>query len=477
MYSYATVYLFVWITISLVASSHAALFKRDSRSLVGWVGVICLAPIAGAFLYLMFGINRIQRRAQKRLRVDESQVAFSHDLPPDQIETNLLGADAAHLVPFANLVGRVVGRKLLDGNEVKFLQNGDEAFPEMLQAIEAAKNSVTLSTYIFDRDEVGKLFITALQEAVQRGVLVRLLVDDVGIRYSFPTIIGTARRAKIPVARFLPALIPWLFHYSNLRNHRKILVVDGRVGFTGGINIREGHCLQRKPRHAERDIHFRIVGPVVAHLQQSFAQDWFCTTGEEIVGEAWFPEITSAGNSLARGIADGPDEDLDKLRMVLLGAIASAQSSITIVTPFFLPDAALIASLNVASLRGVDVRIVIPEKPDVRLVRWAAMALMWQVLEHGCRVWRSKAPFDHSKLMIVDGQWTLLGSMNWDPRSLRLNFEFNVECYDAELASSLLSIAEASILESRECKLADVESRNLLIKLRDGFARVLTPYL
>ena len=477
MLSYTTVYLFAWMTISFVASSHAALFKRDSRSLAGWVGIIWLAPIAGAAFYLMFGINRIQRRAQKRRRIDESQAGCSHELPPEQIETNLLSIDAAHLEPLANLIGRVVGRPLVSGNEVKLLQNGDDAFPEMLRAIESAKHSVTLSTYIFDRDEVGKLFIAGLQGAIRRGVLVRLLVDDVGIRYSFPTIIGSAKRANIPVARFLPALIPWLFHYANLRNHRKILVVDGRVGFTGGINIRDGHCLQRKPRHAERDVHFRIIGPVVAHLQQAFAQDWFCTTGEELSGEAWFPEMTSSGSSLARGIADGPDEDLDKLRMVLLGAIASARSSIAIVTPFFLPDPAIIASLNVASLRGVDVRIVIPEKPDVRLVRWAAMALMWQVLEHGCRVWRSKAPFDHSKLMIVDGQWTLLGSMNWDPRSLRLNFEFNVECYDAELAGSLLGIVDASILESCECKLADVERRNLLIKLRDGFARVLTPYL
>ncbi len=477
MYSYATVYLFVWMTISFVASSHVALFKRDSRSLVGWVGIIWLAPIAGAVFYWMFGINRIQRRAQKRMRVAETQGWRAHDLPPDPMETSRVGPQSAHLAPLESLVGRVVGRPLLNGNDVKLLQNGDDAFPEMLRAIESAQHSVTLSTYIFDRDEVGKQFINALQEAVQRGVLVRLLVDDVGIRYSFPTIVGTAKRANIPVARFLPVLIPWLFHYSNLRNHRKILVVDGRVGFTGGINIREGHCLQRKPRHAERDIHFRIVGPVVAHLQQSFAQDWFSTTGEEIAGEAWFPKITSAGNSLARGIADGPDADLDKLRMVLLGAIASAQSSITIVTPFFLPDAALIASLNVASLRGVDVRIVIPEKPDVRLVRWASMAQMWQVLEHGCRVWRSKAPFDHSKLMIVDGQWTLLGSMNWDPRSLRLNFEFNVECYDAELATSLQKIVDASILESRECKLTDVDDRNLLVRLRDGFARVLTPYL
>ncbi len=477
LYSYATAYLIFWITISFVASSHAALYKRDSRSLAGWIGVIWIAPILGAAFYLMFGINRIQRRAQKRRRVGEGSATHSGETALTPVVESDLGDGASHLVSLANLVGRVVNRPLLSGNEVQCLLDGDEAYPEMLRAIETAQHTVTMSSYIFDRDAIGQQFLETLQAAMKRGVRVRLLVDDVGVRHSWPTIIRRARRMGIPVARFLPALIPWLLYYANLRNHRKLLVIDGQVGFTGGINIREGHCLHRPTRHPERDIHFRIAGPVVTQLQHTFAQDWYCTTGEELSGEAWFPEIPDTGMIPSRGISDGPDDDLDKLRMVLLGAITSARSSIAIMTPYFLPDAAIISALNVASLRGVEVRIVLPEKPDVPPVGWAAQALLSQVLEYDCRVWMSKAPFDHSKLMIVDGQWTLLGSMNWDPRSLRLNFEFNLECYNEELARSLLNIVDERIADSRRFTLADVEKRSFAIKLRDGFARVFTPYL
>ncbi len=478
MYSYATAYLVLWIAISFLASSHAALYKRDSRSLVGWIGIIWIAPILGATFYFLFGINRIQRRAQKRMRVDDDgPVSNTDQWQPQPIAESYLGSGASHLVSLGNLVGRVVNRPLLAGNQVNFLRNGDEAFPEMLRAIESARHSITMSSYIFDRDPIGIQFLESLQLAMKRGVLVRLLVDDVGVRHSWPTMLRSAKRKSIPVARFLPVLVPRLLHYANLRNHRKLLVIDGRVGFTGGINIREGHCLHRANRYLVRDVHFRIAGPVVAQLQHTFAHDWYCTTGEELYGEKWFPGIPESGGTLSRGISDGPDEDLDKLKMVLLGAIMSAHSSIAIMTPYFLPDDSIISALNIASLRGVQVRIVVPERPDVAPVGWAMVALLSQLLEHDCRVWMSKAPFDHSKLMIVDGQWTLLGSMNWDPRSLRLNFEFNVECYDEQLAGSLLKIVDETILESRQCTLVDVDARCLAIKLRDGLARVLTPYL
>ncbi|MDA1232171.1 MAG: phospholipase D-like domain-containing protein, partial [Planctomycetota bacterium] len=313
--------------------------------------------------------------------------------------------------------------------------------------------------------------------AVERGVAVRLLVDDVGARYSWPSVIRMARRAGIPVAGFLPVLLPRLTAFANLRNHRKLLIVDGRIGFTGGINIREEHCLESKSKHAIQDLHFRLTGPVVSQLQDAFARDWFFTTHERLEGELWFPDIAPVGETLARGIADGPDEDFDILRNTILGAIASARSSIAIMTPYFLPDAAIIASLNVAAMRGIEVRIIIPHRTNLAFVQWASTAQLWQILQRGCRLWRSGEPFDHSKLMIVDEQWSFLGSANWDPRSLRLNFEFNVECYDKNLAQSLLAIFEIRLHASQECTLEDVDQRRLLIRVRDGFARTLAPYL
>jgi cardiolipin synthase len=321
------------------------------------------------------------------------------------------------------------------------------------------------------------MFLDALASAVARRVEVRVLVDDVGARYTWPSIVRSLRRAGITVGKFLPTRLPWGFRYSNMRNHRKILVADGRIGFAGGMNIREGNMLATAKRCPIQDLHFRIDGPVVSHLQEVFAFDWRFCTGEQLEGDAWFPRIDASGEALARGISDGPDEDFDKSRLTLLGAISCARQSLSIVTPYFLPDSSLITSLCVAAMRGVSVDIVLPEKNNLTLVQWASMAVVGELVERGCRVWFSPPPFDHTKLMLVDELWSLIGSTNWDPRSLRLNFEFNVECYDAALAKRLGDFAQKKIDASRGLSLADIHGRNLAVKLRDGVARLASPYL
>jgi cardiolipin synthase len=275
---------------------------------------------------------------------------------------------------------------------------------------------------------------------------------------------------------FLPRLTPAWLPFVNLRNHRKILVVDGRVGFTGGMNVRDDF-LPRPGRPAFDDLQIRLEGPAVGHLQSAFGEDWLFTAGEELEGPGWSPPLEPAGKVLARGISDGPDEDFETIRWVLLGALAAAQSSVRIVTPYFLPDTALVTALNVAAMRGVEVDVVLPERTNLPLVQWAQTAQLWQVLERGCRVWWSEAPFDHTKAMVVDGSWVLLGSANWDPRSLRLNFELDVECYDVALAAEVEALVGAKIERSRPATLADVDRRSLPAKLRDGAARLLSPYL
>jgi cardiolipin synthase len=263
----------------------------------------------------------------------------------------------------------------------------------------------------------------------------------------------------------------------NLRTHRKILITDGQMGFTGGMNIRVGHCLKRNPKSPVQDIHFRVQGPVVTQLQEVFADDWLFTTGESLRGEAWFPKPQKAGNMLARGVPDGPDEDYEKLRWTLLGALSTARYSIRVVTPYFLPDPSLVSALNLAAMRGVEVDILLPAQNNLAFVQWASRAMWWQVLTHGCRLWLTPPPFDHSKLMLVDGCWTLLGSANWDPRSLRLNFEYNLECYDYELTQQLEELVKAKRESAHRVTLEEVDQRPLPGRLRDGVARLLTPYL
>jgi cardiolipin synthase A/B len=285
------------------------------------------------------------------------------------------------------------------------------------------------------------------------------------------------RREGVRYARFLPAFPLWRLLSMNLRNHRKILVVDGRVGFTGGMNIRIGHWLAKRPGHPVRDLHFRLGGPVVAHLQEVFADDWFFTTHEPLRGETWFPPLDHCGPVLARGIADGPDEDFEKLRWTILAALSAARTSVRVATPYFLPDPTIIAALNLAAMRGVSVKILLPSRGNLPFVQWASRAHWWQVLERGCRLWLSPPPFDHSKVFVVDDAWALVGSTNWDPRSLRLNFEFNVECYDPALAAELTGWFDEQLRHSHETTLAEVDARSLPVRLRDGAARLLTPFL
>ncbi len=470
--------LFAALTFAVASAAtiHAVLYKRDARSAIGWVGFIWFVPLLGSAMYFAFGVNRIRRRAQslRRKRGRGYMDALDRSIPdhfaglPASVDENL------HTL--ARLVGRVTERPLLAGNRVRPLRCSD-AYDEMLGAIDAAQESVTLETYIFDNDQAGRQFAEALAAAKHRGVAVRVLVDGVGMRYSWPSIMSQLQKRDIPVAAFLPKLVPWKFHYANLRNHRKILVVDGRIGFTGGMNIREGHCYKLKPKHPIEDLHFRVEGPVVRQMQSAFIEDWAFATNEKLRGHPWIVPIQPVGNVYARGIPDGPDEDFEELRLVILGAISCARRSLSVVTPYFLPDAGLVSALNVAAVRGVKVDIVIPEKGNLSLVQWASRAQLWQVLERGCRVWLTPPPFDHTKLMVVDDAWSLFGSANWDPRSLRLNFEFNVECYDVELAQQLKSLIDEKIAMAREVTLADVDGRPFPIRLRDGIARLATPYL
>ncbi|MGD8727410.1 MAG: phospholipase D-like domain-containing protein, partial [Gemmatimonadales bacterium] len=405
------------VLLSVIASGHAVLYKRDSRAAVGWVGVIWLVPVIGAALYALLGINRIRRQAVEQRA--QHPILGSGQYPaalPSQRTSVRLSRELLQFSPLAALVDRVASHRLTAGNRVEPLVDGDEAYPAMLEAIDAARHSVALSTYIFDNDRAGNLFLDALERAVQRNVEVRVLIDTVGSRYSRPSIVRALKRRRIPVARFGRTVLPWRMPYMNLRNHRKILVVDGKVGFTGGMNIREGSLLEHPSEHPIQDLHFRLEGPVVTHLMQTFGEDWVFTTQEQLAGRLWFPRLEERGEVVARGINDGPDEDFEKARLVFLGALACAQQSVRIVTPYFLPDAGLISALDVAALRGVDVQIVIPARNNLAIVQWASAAQLWQVLARGCRVFATPPPFDHSKLMLVDDGWVLFGSTNWDPR-------------------------------------------------------------
>lgn len=462
-----------------IAIAHVILHKRDVRAAIGWVGLVLVNPLLGAAAYGLFGINRIRRRAA-RLTRDPSRVVPLRGGPfPEQPAIREVvarfGSDHGRL---ARTVQRATGRPLLIGNRVEPLVDGDQAYPRMLAAIDAAERSVVLATYIFDNDPLGLRFVEALAAAAARDVIVRVLIDGVGARYSRPSIVNVLRQRGVTTEVFLPTRIPFFRHpYLNLRNHRKLLLVDGRTAFAGGLNIRAGCLLAQTPANPVQDLHFELTGPVVEPLFQIVAEDWQFAAGEILEGPPWQLEVAPVGTVAMQAFGDGPDEDFETLRWTLLAGLAAAKRSIRLATPYFLPDAQLLAGLRLAALRGVEVDILLPEVSNLRFVQWASMAQLWQVLEPGCQVWLVPPPFDHSKVLVVDDDWSLVGSANWDMRSVRLNFELGVACFDHDLAASLLRLIERKKADGRRLTLAEVDGRSLFAKLRDGAVRLLAPYL
>jgi cardiolipin synthase A/B len=463
--------LVVHLLLALGVSGHIVLTKTDVHGAIGWVGLVWLTPVIGSVLYFFLGINRIHRSVG-RFRLGRAAT------PRAVASLTVLDDLSAPLRPIATLVGVVTGATLMPGNSVDPLVNGDAAFPAMLAAIDGAERSVAFATYIFDRGQVADQFVAALGAAVERGVTVRVLIDGVGARYSHPPIASLLREHGVTVATFLPSRFPVTHPFFNLRNHRKLMIVDGSQGFCGGLNIRDGCLLALDPPEPTQDIHFRLRGLVVRQMLAAFAFDWRFTAGEALDGEAWSPAPAAApGTVFARGIANGPDEDFETLLLTLLGALAGATRSIRIVTPYFLPDPPLLDALKVAALRGVRVEIVLPVRSNLRLVQWAQTAHLADVLTGGVRLFVTPPPFDHSKILVIDDAWSLIGSANWDPRSLRLNFEYMVECYSPELAAALGGIIDTKRALARELTVADLDHRPLPVKLRDGAAWLMQPYL
>jgi cardiolipin synthase len=456
----------------------AVLRKRQVSAVIGWVGLAWLAPIVGSLLYVAFGINRIQRAAVALQR--EPMLGNTGEFRATQAGGEFLDTLAAQhpsLPGLARLGFQTTGNPLLPGNTITPLRNGEEAYPAMLAAIASATETITLLSYIFDHDRVGVAFLDALRAAVARGVQVRVLIDDVGARYSRPSMVTHLQEAGVTVATFLPTRLPRLFRYANLRNHRKLLVVDGRVGFTGGMNIRAGHVLSDNPAAPVRCLHFRLEGPIVYELQRTFAVDWAFATREALDREPWFPRLARHGQVVARGIPDGPDADLENILELMLGALSAAQSHVRIISPYFLVDDVLLRALQVTAMRGVTVDIVVPERSNLPVMDWAMTPQFVPLLDKGCRVHTSPPPFDHTKAFTVDGQWSLIGSTNWDARSLMLNFEFNVECYDPVLTQQLDALIDDRIAAARPLSLAELRARSLPVRFRDGVARLGLPYL
>jgi cardiolipin synthase len=458
-----------YVLVAGTVTAHVLLTKSDVRAALGWIAVAWLSPIFGALLYLVFGINRVTRRALHFTKLEHQRGSVTGPDAQPAVPANIAALSA--------MAQRVTGSPLIAGNAVSVLHNGDEAYPVMLAAIRDAQHSVALASYIFRNDAVGRSFIDALIEARKRGVAVRVLIDSIGSGYILPATLRRLKAGQVSVARFLHTWVPWRMPFLNMRNHKKLLIIDGKVGFTGGLNIGAENSARLTSKNYVDGVHVRVEGPVTRQLMDTFARDWSFTTGEVLDQDAWWPPINSAGPVFARGIHSGPDADMYKLETILGAALAQAQTRVRIVTPYFLPDQRLQFAITQAELRGVSVEILVPERCDYVLLDWAMRAHLRFFRNTPATIYLSPSPFNHAKLMTVDGQWCLIGSSNWDTRSLRLNFEFDLECYDRALTADIDALIERKISQSRRLTQNELTSIPKWTQLRDAAVRLLLPYL
>jgi cardiolipin synthase A/B len=476
-----SVWHWVVFVLSLLAGGtalvHVLLRKNDPRAAAYWVALIALVPLLGAALYLLLGINII-RRSGKRYRESlspgpiDSMFEVHQMLPEWEPEVQAMPG----LVHSLRTLSRL---PLIGGNTVDVLRCGDEAMPAMLAAIEGAKCSISLLSYIFEVNGVGARFVDALEAAMHRGVEVRVMIDDAGTRYGWPPVTTELGKRGVNVRRFMPNRFIGRLLTMNLRNHRKLMIVDGSTGFTGGMNIRQGNMLQENPAHPVQDLHFRVCGPVVNQMQRMFAEDWHFCTGESLQGAAWFPDQSAPGDVCAIGLPDGPDADTQTISLAIATALDEAKREVRIVTPYFLPTEPIFSALISCALRGVRVRIITPSGAanNLPFVHWASRTVYPPLLKRGVRIFESAPPFDHSKLLIIDGLFSMIGSTNWDPRSLKLNFEFNLGCFDDRLAAKLTQEFDLKLGHSREITAEVLERQTFIERLRNGVARLFIPLL
>ncbi len=469
------------IVLGAGAAIHATMTKDEVRTAIGWVGVIILSPIVGAVVYAIAGINRIRRSTLTHQRANMGHIALYH-LSHFDTTNDLVRAAFGRQFGAMKVLGDAVSRyDFTSGNHISMLVSGDEAYAAMLEAIAGAKRSILLESYIFDRDAVGTKFADALGEAVKRGVEVRVLVDAVGARYSIPSILSLLRDKGVVAAVFNGNIIMGLrLPYTNLRTHRKILIVDGRLAFTGGMNIRAGFAQAFAGKAVAFDTHFRLEGPAIADLFHIASEDWRFATGELLDGKPWHiapPESPPGTGTLVRVVASGPDRNVETNQRMMIGAFSIAQEHILIMSPYLLPDREFISALVTAARRGVSVDIVVPGVNNLKLVDRAMRAQFDQLLKDGCRIWRAGGAFNHSKLMTVDGAWSYVGSSNLDPRSLRLNFEVDLEILDREMALQVEERIGRAITDSRQVSLARLKNRPFPARLLDRIIWLGSPFL
>lgn len=378
---------------------------------------------------------------------------------------------------FQRSLGVLLGPQIADGNRFQALLNGDQIFPAMLDAIRQAQKTITFETYIYWSDEIGNQFAQALAERARAGVRVHVLLDWVGSSKMDEASLEMMRDAGVEIRKYHP--LRWYnLDRMNNRTHRKLLIVDGRIGFTGGVGIAEQWTGNAQDPEHWRDSHFRVEGPVVAQMQAVMLENWMKTTGVVLHGPEYFPPLEKLGSGKAQMFSSSPSSGNESMQLMYLLAITAAKESIQLSNSYFVPDEISLQALAAAAKRGVKVQIITPGKHiDVSVVRRSSRGLWGDLLKAGIEIYEYQPTMFHCKVMVIDGLLVSVGSTNFDIRSFRLNDEANLNIYDAEFAKQQIEVFQQDLKRSRQITFADWQNRPLSEKIKERAATLLRPVL
>jgi cardiolipin synthase A/B len=454
--------------------------KGDPLKTISWLLVILLLPYVGIVLYFFFGKNYRKEKmySRKGLSDQEHLKKLSIDqfinLPNKDIFKN---EKLRSKINIMRLLLRSSKSLVTENNKVTILQNGRATFDSIIKAIENAKHHIHLEYYIIEDDHIGNLIRKLLIKKAKEGVEIRFIYDDVGC-WSLPkNFIRSMSEAGIEIYSFLPVRFPFFTNKINYRNHRKVIVIDGNVGFVGGLNIADRYLKGVEDIGIWRDVHLRLEGEAVSSLQVVFLVDWYFVSEEIVSGEMYFPIMQIQEQHLVQITASGPDSDWASIMQAYFAAISSAQSSIFICSPYFLPNESILTALKAASLSGLDVRIILPSRSDSKMVFWSSRSYVLELLEAGIRVFFYEKGFSHSKLLIVDEVLCSVGTANMDIRSFDQNFEVSAIIYDEVITKELLDSYMTDLKNSTEIILADWEKRPRFDSIKESIARIFSPLL
>ncbi len=452
--------------------------NRDPAKTVVWLLILGVLPVLGALLYLVFGRTFRRRKLMRRNDSIESRLERIVNNQQRRLAGSdvVIGDKGPKKKKLIRLLLKDALAPLTVNNRLEVLTNGEDTFKALFEALEGAKDSIHLEYYIFKDDEVGRDVLKILSGKASDGVEVRVLVDGWGSRKIAKGLSGL-RRAGAEAEWFLPVRFPFLSSKLNLRNHRKIVIVDGRLGFIGGLNIGDEYLSRNKKFGFWRDTFVRLEGESVHFLQTVFLNDWYFATRRSVDGRKYYPHLERVGEQLSQIAASGPDSDWEPILQVFFTAMTGAQNKIYIETPYFIPDDSALMALKTAALSGLDVKIIFQGIPDHKLTYWASHSYFAELLEAGVRIFSYRKGILHAKILIIDGEIGSVGSANFDMRSFRLNFEISAFVYNREFAARLEQDFEHDLADSEEIRVEEFHRRPISYRIKESGARLLSPLL